>query len=80
MAETNEMLTTLKDVVLRLSDLDIQYMITGSVAMSAYATARTTMDIDVIIEIGRSDADRFERRFRNDYYVDAVSIRRATVR
>lgn len=77
MAELNEMLTTLRDVVIRLNDLGIDYMVTGSVAMSSYATARTTMDIDVIVEIRGYDATRFERRFLNDYYVDASSIRRA---
>jgi hypothetical protein len=77
MIETNEMVATLKDVTLRLSDLGIEYMVTGSFAMSVYTTARTTMDIDVILEISDSDAERFERRFVGDYYVDASSIRRA---
>jgi hypothetical protein len=80
MAENNEMLVTLKDVIARLGDLGIEYMVTGSFAMSAYATARTTMDIDVILEISSSDADRFEKKFAGDYYVDAISIRRASER
>ena len=46
MVESNEMLVTLKDVAERLNDLGIEYMVTGSFAMSAYATARTTLDID----------------------------------
>lgn len=58
----------------------MEYMVTGSVAMSVYATARTTFDIDVIVEIGATDDERFERRFRGDYYVDAESIRTARQR
>ncbi|MCC7308153.1 MAG: hypothetical protein IT173_11350 [Acidobacteria bacterium] len=77
MPELDEMLTTLRDVVIRLNDLDILYMVTGSVAMSTYATARTTMDIDMIIEISKRDSSRFERRFSGDYYVDEQSISRA---
>src|SRR5437762_10329652 len=77
MVDRNEMLDTLTDVVVRLGELGIDYMVTGSVAMSNYATARTTLDIDVIIEIGPSDVERFEKKFMNDYYVDAASIRRA---
>ena len=52
----NSMIDTLKDFASRLDDLGIGYMVTGSFALSAYATARTTMDIDVIIEIGPGDA------------------------
>jgi hypothetical protein len=46
MAETNEMLATLQDVVSNLNELKIDYMVTGSVATSKYATARTTIGID----------------------------------
>ena len=72
--EENEMLVTMKDVAERLNDLGIKYMVTGSFAMSAYAKARTTMDIDVVLEISSTDAKRFERRFVGDYYVDELSI------
>ena len=75
--ERNELLDTLRDVVVRLGDLGVEYMVTGSVAMSAYATARTTFDIDVIVEITPRDEERFEQRFVGDYYVDIESIRRA---
>lgn len=77
MTDTNEMVATLRDVVTRLDDLGLAYMVTGSFAMSDYVTARMTMDIDIVIEISAADADRFERRFFGDYYVDARAIRRA---
>lgn len=75
--QPNEMLATAADVVSRLDDLNMPYMVTGSFAMSTYATARTTMDIDVVLEIAPDDAERFEAKFQPDYYVDATSIRRA---
>ncbi len=77
MTTGNSMIDTLKDFALRLDDLGIGYMVTGSFALSAYATARMTMDIDVIIEIGPNDALRFANRFLGDYYVNADSIERA---
>ena len=61
MIDTNEMVATLKDVTKRLGELGIEYMVTGSFAMSSYTTARTTLDIDVILEIAGPDAQRFER-------------------
>lgn len=80
MTEHNQMFDTLRDVVARLNDLGIEYMVTGSVAMSAYVPARVTMDIDVIVEIERSEEGRFEKRFANDYYVSLESIREARQR
>jgi hypothetical protein len=78
--ETNEIFDTLNDVVDRLNDLGVEYMVTGSVAMSSYVPARATMDIDVIIEIGQSDIQRFAQRFDGDYYVSLESIRDARAR
>ena len=77
MIEFNEMLKTLQDVAARLNDLGINYMVTGSVALGVYVPARTTFDIDIVLEISSADAARFEKRFSPEYYVDAVSIARA---
>ena len=77
MEQTEELVETLSDVVRRLNALQVNYMVTGSVAMSSYITARTTMDIDVIIDISGSDCRRFEAAFQDDYYVDETSIRNA---
>lgn len=74
------MLETLRDVAERLNDLGINYMVTGSVAMSVYATARSTMDIDIVLEIDTEDASRFEKRFAGDYYVQSADILRAAGR
>lgn len=80
MLTQNSMTETLKDFVQRLDDLGIQYMITGSFAMHAYATGRLTYDIDAIIEISSRDAERFESRFLPDYYVDKIMIKNAIER
>jgi hypothetical protein len=80
MIEQNEMVATLIDVSRRLGRLGIEYMVTGSFAMASYVPARTTMDIDIVLEIKADDASRFEREFASDYYVTASSILRATQR
>ncbi len=71
------MTETLKDFVERVDKLGIDYMVTGSVAMSVYITARLTMDIDVVVEIRPADAERFSNQFSDGYYVNPNSIRRA---
>ena len=75
--EKNEIFDTLKDVVVRLNDLGVNYMVTGSVAMASYVKARATMDVDVIVEIEEEIINNFEQRFAGDYYVTIESIRRA---
>ena len=80
MVTQNSMVETLKDFVQRLDDLGIQYMVTGSFAMHAYATGRLTYDIDAIIEVSRRDVERFETKFLPDYYVDQIMIRNAIER
>lgn len=74
------MLDTLRDFVTRVDELGIEYMITGSYAMSIYGEIRTTRDIDVVIELQREDAARFAAAFINDYYVSDESIRNAISR
>ena len=80
MTRQNEMLITLEDVARRLNALGINYMLTGSVAMGLYVPARTTFDIDIVVEISSADSQRFEASFREDYYVDETSIIRANDR
>jgi len=67
----------LKDVVRRLDKIDIEYMISGSIAMNFYATPRMTRDIDIVIVIEKSDIDKIFSKFKNDYYVDDEMIRDA---
>lgn len=80
MIEFNEMLYTIRDVAERLNSLGIDYMVTGSVAMGVYVPARTTYDVDIVMEIGEEDAKRIEDRFSGEYYVDGSSIRNAVQR
>ena len=80
MITQNSMVETLKDFVQRLGELGVEYMITGSFAMHAYATGRLTYDIDAVIEVSSKDAERFKAKFLPDYYVDEASIRNAVAR
>lgn len=79
MREENEMFVTLRDVVGRLNELEIPYMLTGSFAMGVYVPARTTMDIDIVMEIDSDNTKVFEEKFAGDYYVSLPSIRRAVL-
>ena len=71
------MIETLRDFVEKMNRLGIEYMVTGSYAMSAYGEIRMTKDIDVVIELSPVDVMSFFELFRDEYYVSDVSIRRA---
>ena len=44
-------LDILRDVVQRLSQAEIEYMLTGSFALNYYAQPRMTRDIDLVIAL-----------------------------
>ncbi|KKL14138.1 hypothetical protein LCGC14_2518750, partial [marine sediment metagenome] len=46
-----------------LKDLEINYMLTGSYAVSFYGKPRTTHDIDLKVEIAYGDANRIFESF-----------------
>ena len=56
-------LDVLIDVVNKLNSLNIDYMLTGSLAMNYYAEPRMTRDLDIIIEIFPKDINRIIDKF-----------------
>jgi len=52
----------------------ITYMISGSVAMSAYANPRYTNDLDVVIELTEGQVDALADMFTGPYYFHRPSV------
>ncbi len=70
-------LDILIDVINKLNSLNIDYMLTGSLAMNYYAEPRMTRDLDFIIEINEKDIDKFMNNFKEDYYISKDAITEA---
>ncbi len=70
-------LEVLKDVVWRLEESGISYMVTGSMAANFYATPRMTRDIDIVVDLPEQDIDRVTRLFEGEYYIDRDMVQRA---
>jgi len=70
----NSELDVLTDVVARLEGAGIDYMLTGSLAMSVYATPRMTRDIDLVVELAGLDPGCIVALFSPEYYVDAEAV------
>lgn len=65
------------EVAAILADLGIRYVIGGSVASSVFGEPRSTLDVDLMIEL---DSDRIVplvRRMESGFYIDEESIREA---
>jgi len=71
------MIETMRDFIERVDDLGIEYMVTGSYAMSAFGEIRMTRDIDVVVQLPEKGVGPFFNKFKNDYYISEESIRRA---
>ena len=73
----DEQLEFVKQIASRLASAEINYMMTGSMAMAVYATPRMTRDIDVVIESGPEHVDTIVRLFETDCYVSRDAVREA---
>ena len=48
--------------------LDIQYMISGSMAMNFYSVSRATRDIDIVVHMQEKDINNFIKNLTNFYF------------
>lgn len=61
----------------RLEAAGIAYMITGSIALTFYGYPRMTRDLDLVIEVEPSDAERLHALFADDFLCTVEGIRDA---
>ncbi len=70
------MLGALKKVCELLESENLEYMVSGSLAVNTYTTPRMTRDIDMVISLKEEDVERFVNLFKDGYYCDADEIKR----
>lgn len=74
MHAANDVFSTFWRVIDRLEHASIEYMLTGSLALNCYGHARATNDIDIVILVTPTDAERLFRLFADDFYVSPEAI------
>ena len=73
-----EQIELLRRVIGSLDDLDLTYMVVGSIASGSYGEPRMTRDIDVVIELPPDDVARLCEAFpAPDYYVSLAAAMQA---
>jgi predicted nucleotidyltransferase len=65
----------LKKVVQTLEQLDISYMVSGSIASSLQGEPRSTHDIDIVVSLPQSKVHVLAAAFPSpDYYLDEEAV------
>jgi hypothetical protein len=68
------MLNLLKKVTVALEKENIEYMVSGSMALVTYTIPRMTRDIDIVVELKMADVDKFMAIFEHGYYAHRPAI------
>jgi hypothetical protein len=63
-----------------LDRLEIAYEVGGSVASSSHGIPRTTLDIDIVVDLKPEKVDEFSATLGPEFYADASLIREAFAR
>jgi hypothetical protein len=67
---TTPELRALQDLCARLDGAGIEYMLTGSLAASYYASPRMTRDIDMVVALGAEAVSKLASALGEDYHAD----------
>jgi hypothetical protein len=73
----HELLEALNPLITALNENKISYYIGGSVSSSIHGLARSTQDIDVILDLQPYQVHVIARRLKNEYYLDEQAWRDA---
>lgn len=68
-------LNLLKKVVVLLENKNIEYMLSGSIALNNYSIPRMTMDIDLVIELNENNVNDFLEIFTQGYYLNKDTVK-----
>lgn len=63
-----------------LNAMDVPYVIGGSVASTVHGLVRTTLDVDIVVDLKTQHIERFVAGLSEQFYVDETSVRRAIER
>ena len=70
----------LERLIEALDRLEIPYAVAGSMAGSAHGIPRTTLNVDLVVDLAADKIDEFAADLQGDFYVDADLIRESFAR
>ena len=60
-----------------LDTMEIRYLVGGSVASSMSGEPRSTLDVDMVVDLGIDDIEPFSRALGDEFHVDSAALARA---
>ncbi len=75
-----DLLAALAPVLWALRDLGVRHYVGGSIASSTHGVARSSLDADVVAELGSAHVSSLLARLADAYYVPANRVRDAVTR
>lgn len=61
----------------RLDKGNIEYILTGGLAVSYWGFPRTTHDVDIVIKAKEKDEDKIIKLFKKDFYISLRAVKEA---
>ncbi len=75
--QKNEIATALEPVINAFNELGLSYYIGGSIASSAYGIARSTLDVDLVLELNTFHIQPLVNKLKGEYYIETEMIKDA---
>lgn len=72
--QKNEIAAALEPVISAFDDLGLSYYIGGSIASSAYGIARSTLDVDLVLELETFHIQPLVNKLKGEYYIESEMI------
>ena len=72
--QKNEIVAALEPVINAFNDLGLSYYIGGSIASSAYGMARSTLDVDLVLELKTFHIQPLVNKLKGEYYIESEMI------
>jgi hypothetical protein len=70
-----EITDLLNTITQTLENLEVPYMLTGSLALNLYALPRSTHVIDIVVELQEKHIPHFKESIKNDFYFNELTIK-----
>lgn len=73
-----EALSAVLQVIELLDEMQVPYVIGGSVASTVHGLVRSTMDVDIVVDLKPQHIEQFVATLSDEFYIDESTVRRAT--
>jgi hypothetical protein len=77
MSEADDLVAALTPVAAAFNRIGVRHYIGGSVASTMHGAIRSTMDVDLVCDLGADQVDAFLAAFGSEFYVSGSAVRQA---